>query len=128
MLVEQGWLGLTCSFLLVALVIRRLWPGLRHGDANAGMLAGALTGIFVVGAVDSVIDFPRLTVMLILLCAVALAAAERLQRLDDRRRPRTLVDERPPRAGDPGGESSRISSSSHARNNASFGDAARRGG
>jgi hypothetical protein len=127
-LVEQGWLGFMCASLLVTLVIRRLFSQFRWRDVNSAALLAALLGALVLGQVDSFFEFPRLTMMFILLCGVALATAKRLQRLDDRRRPRTFVDDRPARVGDPGGESSRISSRSHARNNASFGDSASRGG
>jgi VanZ family protein len=72
--VEQGWLGLGLSLVLLAMVIRRLLPPLRQGDMRAGALTASLTGVLIVGMVDTVVDFPRLTLFLILIAAVALVA------------------------------------------------------
>ena len=73
--VEQGWLGIGCSLILLVLVIRRSLPGLRRGDLHAGALTAALIGALIVGMVDSVVDFPRLTLLMILISAAAVAAS-----------------------------------------------------
>ena len=74
-LVEQGVLGLASSIVLLVLVMSRLWTGLRRKDAALAAPIAAIAGVLVVGSVDSIVDFPRLALMVILVCTVGIARA-----------------------------------------------------
>jgi len=87
LLVEQGLLGLlVLATLALAALSAALGPLRRHPLAPA--LVAAVVGCWVVGAVDSVLDLPRVATWLLLLNAMALQlhlpgrAARQAQRLD----------------------------------------------
>lgn len=76
-LIEQGLLGLAAAALLLLAIARGLarlgGPG---GDpALRAAIAASLAGLLVVGAFDSPLDWPRLTVLLAFAFAPALLAA-----------------------------------------------------
>ncbi len=72
LLVEQGLVGLLALMALtLAALAGLLGPLRRHPLAPA--LAGAIVGCWVVGAVDSVMDIPRVASWLLLLTTMALA-------------------------------------------------------
>ena len=72
LLFEQGWLGLVT---LSAMTLAAL--GVAFGRARrlplAPPLAAALVGAWTVGLIDSLIDMPRLTLLLLLLTTIAIA-------------------------------------------------------
>lgn len=72
LLFEQGLFGLLALLALTATALARLLVAQRQ-HALAPPLAGALVGVWVVGAVDSVLDMPRLATWLLLLTAIALS-------------------------------------------------------
>lgn len=57
--VEQGWLGLGAFMLLWAAALWRVSLGSARGLALAPALAASLLGFLIVGAVDSLLDMPR---------------------------------------------------------------------
>lgn len=72
LLFEQGLLGLA-AFLLASLVaLWRVTFGAAAGHPAAAMLAAGLVGLGVVGAVDSVLDMPRVAFLAYLFVALAL--------------------------------------------------------
>lgn len=71
LLFEQGWLGLAAMAALSACALWRVTLGGARRHALAPALAGALAGVWAVGAVDSLFDMPRLALMLLLLTMVA---------------------------------------------------------
>ena len=73
LLFEQGYLGLAAMLLLSAAALARLTLGRARRHALAPTLAGALLGFWVVGAVDSLLDMPRVATLFLLLTAVALS-------------------------------------------------------
>jgi hypothetical protein len=83
LLVEQGLLGLLA---LVALTLAALWAtlGPLRLHPMAPPLAAALVGCWVVGAVDSVLNMPRVATWLLLLTGMALSL-----HLPSRQRPRS---------------------------------------
>lgn len=73
LLVEQGWLGLAALGLLSACALWRVGLGAARGHALAPALAGALVGVWTVGAVDSLLDLPRLALTMLLVTVIALS-------------------------------------------------------
>jgi len=72
LLFEQGLLGLA-AFLLASLVaLWRVTFGAAAGHPAAAMLAAGLVALGVVGAVDSVLDMPRVAFLAYLFVALAL--------------------------------------------------------
>jgi hypothetical protein len=59
LVVEQGWLGLAAFMLLWVAALWRVSVGSARGLALAPALAAALLGFLIVGAVDSLLDMPR---------------------------------------------------------------------
>jgi len=66
-LLERGGLGLLAMALLVAWAAWNLWAGLRAKDTLAWVLAGALLGMLALGVVISVMEVPRVALILWLL-------------------------------------------------------------
>lgn len=66
-LLERGGLGLLAMALLVAWAAWNLWAGLRAKDTLAWVLAGALLGMLALGMVISVMEVPRVALILWLL-------------------------------------------------------------
>jgi hypothetical protein len=71
-LVEQGWLGVVAFTLLCLAAMFRVTVGRAAGHPLGPALAGGLLGIFVVGAFDSLVDAPRLALLLFMTLFVAL--------------------------------------------------------
>lgn len=69
---EQGLLGLAAWLAAVAVAVWRLSLGAARGHPMAPALAGALVGVMTVGAVDSLLDMPRIAFLMLMLLAVAL--------------------------------------------------------
>jgi hypothetical protein len=73
LLMEQGLVGLL-AFSLAALVgLWRLSFGGARAHPLAPLLAASLVAVLVVGAIDSLLDMPRIGFLLLLLMALALA-------------------------------------------------------
>ena len=70
--VEQGWLGLLAFSVLSGMALLRVTAGAGAAHPLGPPLAGGLSGFFIVGAFDSLVDAPRLTVFALLLMFVAL--------------------------------------------------------
>lgn len=70
--VEQGWLGLLAFSLLSSMALLRVTAGAAAAHPLGPPLAGGLLGFFIVGAFDSLVDAPRLTVFALLLMFAAL--------------------------------------------------------
>ncbi len=73
LLFEQGFLGLLSFALAAAVALWRLCLGAAAGHSLSPALAGGLLGVLVVGAVDSLLDMPRVGFVLWLMLAIALA-------------------------------------------------------
>jgi O-antigen ligase len=69
---EQGAVGLAGFAGLVLCAAAALWRRLRAGDPFAPVLAAALAAFLPLSLLDSLFDFPRISliVYLILLCAL----------------------------------------------------------
>jgi VanZ family protein/O-antigen ligase len=74
-LFEQGVLGLVAWVLLLGVVLSRLFRQMRLGDMAALAMLAAVVGMLVVGIFDSVLDVPRLSFLLLLMSALAMAHA-----------------------------------------------------
>ena len=74
LLFEQGLMGLGLFLGLFALALWRLSLGALRADAMAAPLAAALCGMLVVGLGDSVLDMPRIAVLVYLSLGVALVS------------------------------------------------------
>lgn len=70
--VEQGALGLLAFGLLGLVALYRVTLGRAAGHPLAPALAGALLGFFVVGLFDSLVDAPRVGLLLFLLIGTTL--------------------------------------------------------
>ncbi|MBT9465205.1 O-antigen ligase family protein [Hydrogenophaga sp.] len=66
-LVERGLLGLVILALWVLWALRGLWEKLRQGDSVAWALAASMVGIVSLGAVISVTEVPRVSLILMIL-------------------------------------------------------------
>jgi VanZ family protein len=72
-LFEQGVLGVITWITVLLLAVTRLTRQARRGDMPALALLAALLGMLVIGLFDSVLDVPRLTLLLLLMCMFALS-------------------------------------------------------
>lgn len=88
--VEQGWLGLAAVALTLVAALGRITLGRARHHPFAPPLAAGIVGYLVVGVFDSLLDMPRMTMMLFLLCWVALSLnmSARRTRIAKRDRPR----------------------------------------
>lgn len=68
---EQGWLGLVAMGLLLCYVGVDLLVRALHGATDAAIYLAALAGFMVVGVFDSLLDVPRLTLLMFLVLSVA---------------------------------------------------------
>ena len=72
LLIERGVLGLATFLLLLAFALRNLQISLDAGLAFAPFLAASLFGALLVGAVSSILDVPRVALLVVLLLEVSL--------------------------------------------------------
>jgi len=72
LLVEQGLVGLAVWALALAAALWRVVWGAASNRTLASALAAAMVGVLVVGAVDSLLDMPRVALLLTLLTGLAL--------------------------------------------------------
>ncbi|MCU0917810.1 MAG: VanZ family protein [Planctomycetes bacterium] len=68
---EQGLLGLFAFLWLTSAALVRLFRAGRDGEPFAQVALAALTGMLVVGLFDSVLDAPRLAILLFIMILVA---------------------------------------------------------
>ena len=69
---EQGLLGLLSFSGLLFLALARLTRKTSTGDPNSTLLLASLVGLLTVGLFDSVLDFPRLSLLVYLLLYLSL--------------------------------------------------------
>ncbi len=81
LLVEQGWLGLAS---MVAMTLAAFGTAIGRGRRLplAPALAAALAGAWAVGLIDSLIDMPRIALLLLLLTTIAIAQRPTRSRTD----------------------------------------------
>ena len=79
-LFNQGWVGLLLFGALVVSTTLRLARRLLQGDAAAAALLTSLLGLLVVGAFDSILDAPRLIMMVTLAMATSVIVGRRSTR------------------------------------------------
>jgi hypothetical protein len=72
LLFEQGWLGLVLVSLLIFYALCEFARRALRGDLLATAPLAALAGLLVVGMFDSVLDVPRLTLLIYLLLFLSL--------------------------------------------------------
>ncbi len=72
-LFEQGILGVITWLTVLLLAVTRLTRFARRGDLPALALLASLLGMLVIGLFDSVLDVPRLTLLLLLICMFAMS-------------------------------------------------------
>ncbi|MFN0318103.1 MAG: hypothetical protein ACKVQA_24005 [Burkholderiales bacterium] len=65
LLFEHGWLGLVLFATLALVAVSRLSRALWHGNMQSTMLLSALAGLLTVGVVDSLLDAPRVAILLV---------------------------------------------------------------
>ena len=73
LLFEQGVFGLLVFALLAGAALWRTSVGAARRHALAPVLAAAIAGVLVIGAVDSLLDMPRIAFLTLWLMAVAVA-------------------------------------------------------
>jgi hypothetical protein len=73
LLMEQGLVGLIAFSLATVVALWRLCWGGAKGHALAPLLAAGLVGLLVVGAIDSLLDMPRIAFLLLWMIGMALA-------------------------------------------------------
>ncbi len=86
-LFEQGWLGLLAFVTLLAYALTVLAARALRGDAFAAASAAALLGFLVPACFDSVIDDPRMRLLLWLLVTVPLLLPAQVEAVRGGRRP-----------------------------------------
>ncbi|GGC97240.1 hypothetical protein GCM10011396_50930 [Undibacterium terreum] len=69
---EQGWLGLGLFLALLLWVVRGLWQRYRENSFPFPPIAAALAAFLTVGLVDSLFDFPRMSLLFYMLVACVL--------------------------------------------------------
>jgi hypothetical protein len=77
--VEQGWTGLGALALLLGYVAARLVRRAWRGRPGAAVLLAALVGMLLVGCFDSIVDVPRLTLLVLLLVMSACLRPARIR-------------------------------------------------
>lgn len=80
-LVEQGWLGAAVFSVLYVMALYRLTLGAAKAVAWAPPLAGALIAFGTVGLFDSLVDAPRITLLMSLTMLLALGLCRPPRRL-----------------------------------------------
>ncbi|WP_206076901.1 hypothetical protein, partial [Massilia horti] len=82
MFFEQGWLGCAAIALLLLYVAADLTLRALHGEGVAAVYLASVAGMMVVGLFDSLVDVPRLTLLLLLvvMCAALRPASVRTRR------------------------------------------------
>ena len=73
LLFEQGLLGLLTFGLAAVAALWRVTIGAARGHPLAPALAGAMVAVLAVGAIDSLLDMPRVAWLILLLMATALS-------------------------------------------------------
>ena len=66
-LFDQGWIGLTAWFYILALALAAAWKNAVAGDGSAAPAIAALMSFLVVGVFDTLIDSPRFLMLLLIL-------------------------------------------------------------
>jgi hypothetical protein len=91
---EQGWLGCAAFALLLLYVAADLVLRALHGETMAAVYLAAVSGMMVVGLFDSLVDVPRLTLLLLLVmsCAALRPAAPLKRRRRTRAAPQAAAD------------------------------------
>lgn len=79
-LFDQGWLGLVAMAALIGLGMTRTARRALTGDAWAGAVLAALSGVLVITLLDTVIDAPRFLLLLLLLTWTGWAGGSRADR------------------------------------------------
>lgn len=74
---ELGWSGLFALGFAFVVALVRAGRKAKRGDVSAGALLGALSGLAIIGSVDTIIDSPRLTLLLLLLIFLAIENTKR---------------------------------------------------
>ena len=74
---EQGWFGLLAFVIVCGFAVVRLAVSAWRGDLFATTRLAALGGFFAVGLFDSLLDFPRLSLLFFLFVFTALLRPER---------------------------------------------------
>lgn len=72
LLFDQGWFGVIAVGLLLTCALWRAALSTRRGAVGSGALFGALSGIVVLGAVNTMIDSPRVLLLVLTLAFLAL--------------------------------------------------------
>jgi hypothetical protein len=72
LLVEHGVAGLAICVLLLACTFSNLFSLTRKGVAIAPVLAAALIGALLVGSVSSILDVPRISLLMFLISLISL--------------------------------------------------------
>lgn len=91
MFFEQGWLGAVAMAVLLLYACAHLIARAVRGETMAAIYLAALAGIMVVGLFDSLVDVPRLTLVLLLVLFGALLRPARPRK---RRRKRSSSNSR----------------------------------
>ncbi len=79
LLFEHGLLGLVTFILLLLYVSIRLGVAIRRGHQYAVIFSASMLAFLVIGLTDSIIDAPRPTMFLGVLCMLALVATPRVR-------------------------------------------------
>ncbi len=72
-LFEGGWSGLAIFIVFVVSIVVNSTKRLRHKDIYAMLFLAALAGLLTIGLFDSILDEPRLTLLLFLSSWIAMA-------------------------------------------------------
>jgi hypothetical protein len=72
LLFEHGWVGLVAFNLLLATALWQMGGRAWRGDVPALVMFSALAGLLTVGVVDSLLDAPRLALLLVFLTLAGL--------------------------------------------------------
>ena len=83
-LFDQGWLGVVSLGLLAALALGRATRAAWRGNVYAGAVLASLTGVMVLGLFNSVVDSPRILLLVLLLARFGAKASDASQLMDSR--------------------------------------------
>ena len=90
LLFEQGWLGVFAFVAMTAVAVSCSLKAIAGGDRFSAMILAALSGLLIIGSIDSLLDDPRTAFLFYLLTFVAFAScsAAGSGSRDDRPHPR----------------------------------------
>jgi hypothetical protein len=77
---DQGFFGLIIFLLILGASLSRMTRKMMQGDAQSGMFLASLSGFVMVGLFDSILDFPRLSLLFYLMIMMTLLRPQTIKK------------------------------------------------